>query len=253
MKKRVGNFVIFGAVVLILFIIGSFYVYYNQVVESEKVSSESLGEKKSFESESFGSKIKDFFNGIVGAGDNREDIKNIALAPTNNLQAFHRNGQTFLTWDEVGNYFPENLNFSQYDDIRNANLGIRYRIYRFTAPISSSNINQAIRIADVGIGTAYNFYLYGKEGSDPWGSRAGQDIPRFVIQEGIGGWGSGELSLNTGLYVHTTAESSGNFYYAITLVNNSVEDRTSFSSLSIPISETYNSNWKPVLQNRSFV
>ncbi len=169
------------------------------------------------------------------------------------LQAFHRNGQTFLTWDEAGNYFIEDLNFSQYDNIRNANPGIRYRIYRYTAPITSSNLNLATRIAEVGVGTGYNFYLYGKESSDSWGSRAGLDIPRFVIQEGIGGWGLGELPLNMGLYVHTTAEPLGNFYYATTLVNNSLENRTDFSSLSIPVSETYDSNWKPILQNKSFV
>jgi len=81
MKKRVGNFVIFSAVVLILFIIGSFYVYYSQIIESEKISSKSLGEKKSLESESFGSMIKDFFSGLIDAGDNSGDIKNVALSP----------------------------------------------------------------------------------------------------------------------------------------------------------------------------
>ncbi len=210
-------------------------------------------------------------NGIVQSGEQCDDGNNIngdgcssvcsvesnaSINQPSQLKAFYRNGQTFITWREKGDYFVENMDFSQYFSIVNANSQIRYNIYRYTSPITSVNINQAKLIAsNINIGSGYNSYIYGKEGADTGGARSALDIPRFVINESLGGWNFGELSLNTGLFVYTAAlGDSGNYYYAITLVNNSIENRADFTagnSLGTAISENYDANWKPILQNKS--
>jgi hypothetical protein len=104
-------------------------------------------------------------------------------APSN-VTAFHRSGQTFITWDEDGS--------SSYD------------VYRHTAAITSSNIGSATKVADA----------LGQNTTDfPRGGVVG--IDRVVIQ-GVTGDGTGtQLSATTGLFVYTTHES-GDFHYAVT-------------------------------------
>ncbi|MDO8509498.1 MAG: DUF4215 domain-containing protein, partial [Nanoarchaeota archaeon] len=165
------------------------------------------------------------------------------------IEAFNRDGQTFLTWKEFSDFFIENLTFEEYISILNTYPQIKYGIYRHTSPINSLNLAQAEKIAEVGIGTGYNRYLYGANSYS-----SSRDIPRFVIQEGIGGWNSGELPLNTGLYVHTTTEPNGEFYYAVTFINNTIENVNDFSSsnsLQSRISENLNNDWRPIIQNSS--
>lgn len=61
------------------------------------------------------------------------------LVPTQptNFQAFHRSGQTFLTWTERADF-----------------LGESYRIYRHTQPISATNLAAATRLYEVWEGSA---------------------------------------------------------------------------------------------------
>ncbi len=124
------------------------------------------------------------------------------------LAAFHRSGQTFLTWTENG-----------------AIAGESYRVYRHTSAINSGNLSNAQVVAQV----AENSSLYTLESGGPIGQT------RFIIQnkasrdvEGLGT----ELAAGTGLFVYTVHNSSSNnYYYAVTTVNSSgQENRTDFSS-----------------------
>ena len=125
------------------------------------------------------------------------------------LGAFHRSGQTFLTWTEVGSASGEH-----------------YRIYRHGAQITAANLNQATRVAEV------------DEGSSYWPDGATHPthpIPRFVINDLAPGVPAG-----TGLFVNTP-NAVGNFYYCVTVVVEGVENTSNISadnSLASPVAET---------------
>ncbi len=56
-----------------------------------------------------------------------------------NLSAFHRSGQTFLTWNEASG----------------SSEGDTYRIYRHTSAINASNLASAVRIAEIPHNSGY--------------------------------------------------------------------------------------------------
>jgi len=124
------------------------------------------------------------------------------------LEAFHRSGQTFITWTEVG-----------------SSSGESYRIYRHTAQIVTANLNQATMLADI------------VEGSSYWPDGATHPthpIPYFIINDL-----DTPLPAGTGLFVNTPHESSS-FYYCVTAVIGGVEnmsDIDSENSLTAPIVE----------------
>lgn len=121
-------------------------------------------------------------------------------APTD-VAAFHRSGQTFLTWSEVG---PA--------------TGESYRIYRADAPIDAASIGSATRIDEVWEDSS-RFYAdrWFKTSTLTWQPRY---VDRFVVDDG-----GPELDAGTGLYVITLRESdfggasSGTGYYAVTSVD----------------------------------
>ena len=129
--------------------------------------------------------------------------------PTN-FQAFHRSGQTFLTWAERADLAGES-----------------YRVYRHTAPITSANLASATRLYEVWEDSA-NFYA---NRYDDGGFRA-RYFDRVVITNG-----GSQLPAGTGLLVWTLATNdfsggtTGSVYYAVTTVNSDgVENRTNFTS-----------------------
>lgn len=111
------------------------------------------------------------------------------------LSASHRNGQTFLVWNEYAG-------------------ASGYHVYRHTAPITANNIGSATRLTErwgpLDQNTSVN-----RHGSD--------DVPgNFVINDL-----TAPLSDDTGLFVHTTQiGEQGNAYYAVTSVTGNSEDRT---------------------------
>ncbi len=116
-----------------------------------------------------------------------------------NLVAFHRNGQTFITW-------------SEQDSLQ----GERYRIYRSMNPITPGNLSQAMLIAELPKNSA-SFYAnrYHDIQSDIWYPRYSD---RLIIQDnGV------PLPQGTGLFVWTVSadglgeNKSGSAYYAITV------------------------------------
>ncbi len=117
------------------------------------------------------------------------------------LQALHRSGQTFLTWQERGDL-----------------AGERYRVYRHSAAITAATRGAATLLAEVWEGSGRFFAdRYNVGGSGTWRARY---LDRFVITD-LGP----QLAPGTGLLVWTLASSdldgasSGSGYYAVTTVS----------------------------------
>ncbi len=129
-----------------------------------------------------------------------------APAQPSGLRAFHRSGQTFLTWQER-------------PDI----AGESYRVYRYNQPITAANLAEAVRLYEVPEGSARFFAnRYYSYDSRDWRYRY---VERLVVEDG------GEpLPPGTGLLVWTLAPedfgggTSGSGYYAVTTVYNGTEN-----------------------------
>jgi len=124
-------------------------------------------------------------NSGSNTGDSAGSNNNGSLASA--ITASHRNGQTFLVWQEV-----------------NDQTG--YHVYRHNSPITNNNLGSATRLTDrwgaLDQNTSVNRY-----GSN--------DVPNnFVIND------SGQpLGNDRGLFVHTTQNNQqGSAYYAVTSV-----------------------------------
>ena len=126
------------------------------------------------------------------------------------IQTFHRSGQTFITWKEI-----------PYDGIF---YDMRYRIYRASFLINQNNIQDAELIADVDQLSGYN-----ARRSEVLGSEY-----NYIIND------DGEqLADDIGLFVYTVKQD-GQFYYAVTSVMEGNENQRDFSeqnSLQSPITE----------------
>lgn len=151
--------------------------------------------------------------------DNDDELSNVASvtvsviaaesgnAANDELIIQHRNGQTFITWDET----------TPFDG---------YHVYRHSAPINASNLSAAQKITT----------RWGPLDSDT--SVNGFGSPHapanFVIQD-LGP----ELSDDTGLFVYTTQPGdSASAYYAVTAVSNGVESIASLMTVGDPVSES---------------
>jgi hypothetical protein len=109
------------------------------------------------------------------------------------LRVEHRAGQTFVTWDEA------------------SGAGVAYRVYRARARITDeSSLATAELLGEVDEDSGRN-----RARSEVTGSEHG-----WVIEAG-----GGELGRAEGLFVHTVAEGSARSYYAVTSIENGVEDR----------------------------
>ncbi len=110
------------------------------------------------------------------------------------LQAFHRSGQTFLTWPERSEWNGE-----------------RYRIYRHTQPIDTSNLSEAQFLLEVPEESSRFYANLYRNGPNTWLPRY---FERLVIQDD-----APPLPAGTGLAVWTLASAESNAgpgYYAVT-------------------------------------
>jgi hypothetical protein len=117
-----------------------------------------------------------------------------------NLQTLHRNGQTFLTWDDVGG-------------------ATAYRIYRSTSALTTPDLTSANMVAEISSNSSY---------IEHWADLKGRTLKNAM--------GSGyfriidlgpPLASSKELFVWTTQESGGgDFYYAVTAVTGTAEDAT---------------------------
>lgn len=138
------------------------------------------------------------------------------------IQAFHRSGQTFITWTEDG-----------------AVTGEGYHIYRSNAPITTANVANAQKLTS-------KWGALDDQTSVHKFAATGASVPaRFVINDL-----AAPLADNKGLFVYTTPNgSSGTWYYAVTQVTNGVESLTLTSgqnTLATGIAEQVNTP-QPVL------
>ena len=130
-----------------------------------------------------------------------------ANQPTH-ARAFHRSGQTFVTWTEDG-----------------TRKGERYRVYRHHEPISAANLAGASRLYEVPEDSSRFYSSRHIEGAT-WSERYTQ---RYVIEDR-----AAPLAAGTGLLVWTLdprdfgGEFRGRGYYAITTVVGGVENIADF-------------------------
>lgn len=147
-------------------------------------------------------------NLAIIAGRTGDYAGNATLAQPSGLTAFHRSGQTFITWSE-----------------NNAIAGETYILYRHSQPIGAANLAQATPIAMVAEGSS----LYPTEVS------RGRGQTRYIINDL-----DTELTATTGLHVHTVA-SAGSWYYAVITTAGGSANKTVFTpgnSLAVPVKET---------------
>ena len=131
-------------------------------------------------------------------------------AQPTNLRAFHRSGQTFLTWSERADLAGES-----------------YRVYRHTQPIAASNLSAATRLYEVWEGSAdfpANRYVDA--------AFQARYFDRVVITNR-----GAPLPAGTGLLAWTLATNdfaggaTGTAYYAVTTVSGAgAENRTNFAA-----------------------
>ncbi len=167
-----------------------------------------------------------------------------ACAPSQvtGLAVRHSHGQTFITWSDP--YVPELP--SDVDDrtahqaLTRANKGktVRYRIYRSDKTIRTTE--SLTPIAEVGIGTCWNFDYYGID------DKTGVPAYRYVVCDG-----DEPLAPDTGLYVHnpTCPDGPEEAWYAVTLVTDGRENPlcTPENTTQDPLNESKGPG-RPVLQ-----
>jgi len=143
-----------------------------------------------------------------------EVLETRQLLAATGIQAFHRSGQTFLTWTEDG-----------------AVTGEKYHVYRSTSAITTANLAQARKLTSKWGPLDDKTSVHQK-------AAPGTGVPsHFVIQD-LGT----PLPDHKGLFVYTTPNSeSGTYYYAVTQVTNGVESlviTAGANSLTTGVSES---------------
>ena len=141
------------------------------------------------------------FTGSVLMTTNASDPgTNTSLSQPTNFRAFHRSGQTFLTWTERADLGDES-----------------YRIYRHTQPITSANLSAATRLYEVWEGSA-DFH------ANRYTTDSGASSVRYLDRVAITNGGT-QLPAGTGLLVWTLATNdfaggtNGTGYYAVSTVS----------------------------------
>jgi len=150
---------------------------------------------------------------------------------TAQVRAVHANGNTFVTWKEIekltdkdeltiGELFAIRKELAEKEKTRQ----VRYRVLRHTQPITPANAAEAQVLAEVGPLSCANV----DGGLDHW-NRKNETQNRLVIETG-----KGKLPWGTGLYVHTTTEKEGTFYYAVVTVLNGRANLKEISPANAP-------------------
>ena len=162
------------------------------------------------------------FSGAVLMTTNTSDPgTNTNLSQPTNVRAFHRSGQTFLTWTERADLADES-----------------YRIYRHTAPITAANLAAATRLYEVWEGSA-DFH------ANRYANDSGNFTVRYLDRVVVTNGGT-QLPAGTGVLVWTLATNdfaggtNGVGYYAVTTVSSTgTENITAFGTTNTigPVTE----------------
>ena len=129
------------------------------------------------------------------------------------LQAFHRSGQTFITWNED-----------------TAVTGEKYNVYRSASPITTANIGASEKLTSKWGPLDDNTTLHPRRSQDI-------GIPATFMINDLGT----PLSADKGLFVYTTPTGqSGTWYYAVTQLTGNTESMlltTGLNSLTTGVTE----------------
>ncbi len=166
-----------------------------------------------------------------------------AVPRVEGIQAWHRPGQTFLTWREIEPPLTaEEVTFADWralrERLRAQTRQVRYRIYRSARPFSSASIAEAELVDEVGPLTCWNADYDGVSPKDD------QKLLRYVVEDG-----KPPVAPGTGIYVHNPHQA-GKAYYAVAVAINGEEDLSTFDSGNAtqePLVETVGQGL-PVLQ-----
>lgn len=142
-----------------------------------------------------------------------EQLEERQMLAATALQAFHRSGQTFITWNED-----------------TAVTGEKYNVYRSTSPITTGNVGSAQKLTSKWGPLDDNTTLHPRRSPDI-------GIPATFMINDLGT----PLSVDQGLFVYTTPTGqSGTWYYAVTQVTGSTESvvlTTGSNSLTAGVTE----------------
>jgi len=187
------------------------------------------------------------------------------------VKAFHRAGQTFITWREISD--PVGRDKITWGALKAIMDGVdrtgrlRYCVYRHSERITAANLHQAELIAQVKPLSGWNVngrnidrpvddYIATADGImtghwNPFGrarldGQFGRDcvIDRLVIRDG-----QPPLPRATGLYVHTPGKEGSAYYAVVTSLDGvqNTRDISDANSLVRPVAETRGEG-EPVLQ-----
>ncbi len=169
-------------------------------------------------------------------------VHDVSTKKITGLNARHVEGQTFLTFDMITDYFAEaDITYGAYfDRKKRIQADIKYNIYRSTRPIQE--IGDSTPLATVDSFTGWNELFYGIETSRE--KYSNKTAIRYTVNPE-----DGPLDAKKGLFVFNP-DDAGNFYYAVAAVIDDRESREvaiAENSLEIPVEETRGQGL-PVLQ-----
>ncbi|MDY0222945.1 MAG: right-handed parallel beta-helix repeat-containing protein [Desulfobacterium sp.] len=185
----------------------------------------------------FQAKLNDLSSNIIEV-----EVRDILSKQVTGLEVSHRQGQTFLTFDMITNYFPESdVTYAKYfEKKKQLDKHIYYKIYRSTQPIE--DLDMIDSIATINSFSGWNESFYGK---DMWSDRySRKKAIRYVVKPD-----GKPLEADKGLFVYSPLEE-GEFFYAVTAVVNDRENNAlvmSRNTLKGPVHETIGQG-VPVLQ-----
>ncbi len=163
------------------------------------------------------------------------------IACVTNVQAWHKSGQTFITWTEPEPAITgEEQTAAEYKKVV-AKLAadkrkIGFRVYRHTEPISGKNISGAEIVDRVAQLTCWNPEFNGKYMLDTDTVK----LPRYVVKDG-----EKPVPPGTGIYVHNP-KKAGTAHYAVSMAVDGEENLSGICSAG-PVEETVGQG-EPVLQ-----
>ena len=118
------------------------------------------------------------------------------LSPLADMAAFHRSGQTILTWPEIS-----------------GDPALTYRIFQHTAPLDAANLPDARLLAEIPQGSGIYWTEHARALEPPYEDGSYQSLRTYVITD-LGP----QLPDGIGLFVWT-AQADADIYYAVVASN----------------------------------
>ena len=144
-----------------------------------------------------------------------------AEEPVAALKAFWREGQTFITWQELG-----------------GDEKVAYAVYTSPKPITKDNLAGASKLAVVAPGSSFNQMVLKKAKLDPKAeiTEVTPTVARYAIEDNTENDPKKFLSAATGLFVNTT-HVNGKYYYAVVPVADGAEQSSRLATLPTAVEE----------------